>query len=242
MLLKIDSVTKKFGGLAALSDVSLEIEQGTMLGLIGPNGAGKTTLFSCITGVLPITSGNISFKGQKISGMKSHQIARAGIARSYQIVQPFGNMTTLQNAMVGAFCTTNSHCKAEEIALKALETVRLDHRRDNIAKTLNLGERKKLEIAKALSTKPELLLLDEVMAGLTTQEVKEMVKIIESINASGTTIMVIEHIMEAIMSLSKRIIVLSFGKKIAEGTPDEITNNKEVIEAYFGIEGGELDA
>lgn len=242
MLLKIDSVTKKFGGLAALSEVSFEIEEGTILGLIGPNGAGKTTLFSCITGVHPITSGNVFFKGEKISGKKSYEIAKIGIARSYQIVQPFGNMTTIQNAMVGAFCKTSDYNKAEQIALKALETVRLDHKRDNIAKTLNLGERKKLEIAKALSTQPELLLLDEVMAGLTTQEVKEMVKIIEAINASGITIMVIEHIMEAIMSLSKRIVVISFGKKIAEGTPEEITNNQQVIEAYFGIEGGEQDA
>lgn len=242
MLLKIDSVTKKFGGLAALSEVSFEIEEGTMLGLIGPNGAGKTTLFSCIAGVLPLTSGNITFKGEKISGKKSHEIAKLGIARSYQVVRPFGNMTTIQNAMVGAFCRTNNYGKAEQIALKALETVHLDHKRDNVAKNLNLGERKKLEIAKALSTQPQLLLLDEVMAGLTTSEVKEMVKIIETINASGTTIMVIEHIMEAIMSLSKRIVVISFGKKIAEGTPEEISNDKQVIEAYFGVEGGDQDA
>jgi len=242
MLLKVDSVTKKFGGLSALSEVSFEVEQGTILGLIGPNGAGKTTLFSCITGVQSITNGNITFKGEKISGKKSHQIAKAGIARSYQIVQPFGSMTALQNAMVGAFCKTNNYNKAEEIALKALKTVNLEHKWDVEAKTLNLGERKKLEIAKALAVEPELLLLDEVMAGLTTTEVKEMVKIIQSINASGTTIMVIEHIMEAIMSLSRRIIVLSFGKKIAEGSPEEVKNNQQVIEAYFGIEGGEHSA
>lgn len=242
MLLKVDSVTKKFGGLSALSQVSFEVEQGTVLGLIGPNGAGKTTLFSCITGALPLTDGSITFKGERISGKKSHQIAKAGIARSYQIVQPFGNMTTLQNAMVGGFCRTNSYSRAEEIALKALETVHLERKKESIAKTLNLGERKKLEIAKALATEPELLLLDEVMAGLTTQEVKEMVKIIQSINASGITIMVIEHIMEAIMSLSRSIMVLNFGKKIVEGTPEEVKNNQQVIDAYFGIEGGEQDA
>lgn len=242
MLLKVDSVTKKFGGLSALSEVSFEVEEGTILGLIGPNGAGKTTLFSCITGVQSITSGNITFKGEKISGKKSHQIAKAGIARSYQIVQPFGNMTALQNAMVGAFCKTNSYNKAEEIALMALKTVNLDHKMDVEARTLNLGERKKLEIAKALAVEPDLLLLDEVMAGLTTTEVKEMVKIIQEINASGTTIMVIEHIMEAIMSLSRKIMVLNFGRKIAEGSPEEVKNNQQVIEAYFGIEGGEHSA
>ena len=242
MLLRVDSVTKKFGGLSALSEVSFEVEEGTILGLIGPNGAGKTTLFSCITGVQSITSGNITFKGEKISGKKTHQIAKIGIARSYQIVQPFGNMTTLQNAMVGAFCKTNKYGKAEQIALKALETVHLDHKNDVEARTLNLGERKKLEIAKALAVEPDLMLLDEVMAGLTTTEVNEMVKIIQSINASGTTIMVIEHIMEAIMSLSNRIMVLNFGKKIAEGSPEEVKNNQQVIEAYFGIEGGEHSA
>lgn len=239
MLLQIESVTKKFGGLSAVSNVSFELEQGTILGLIGPNGAGKTTLFNCINGTLPITEGRIIFDGQDISGKKSHQIAKLGIARSYQIVQPFGNMTTLQNAMVGAFCKTQVYKEAEKIALKSLELVRLDHKKDVVAKYLNLGERKKLEIAKALSTQPKLLLLDEVMAGLTATEVQEMVKIIKSINASGITIIIIEHIMEAIMTLSERILVLSFGKKIAEGTPIEVSNNQQVIDAYFGVEEGD---
>ncbi|HYE68806.1 MAG TPA: ABC transporter ATP-binding protein [Anaerovoracaceae bacterium] len=242
MLLKIESVTKKFGGLNAVSDVSLEVEQGTMIGLIGPNGAGKTTLFNCINGTLPVTQGKIIFDGIDITHNKSHEIAKMGIARSYQIVQPFGNMTTLQNAMVGGFCKTKVYKEAEEIALKSLELVHLDHKKDIVAKYLNLGERKKLEIAKALSTQPKLLLLDEVMAGLTLTEVQEMVRIINSINASGVTLIIIEHIMEAIMSLSKRIVVLSFGKKIAEGTPQEVSTNQQVIEAYFGVEDGELDA
>jgi len=151
-------------------------------------------------------------------------------------------MTTLQNAMVGGFCKTPVYKEAEEIALRSLELVRLDHKKDVVAKHLNLGERKKLEIAKALSTQPKLLLLDEVMAGLTPIEVQEMVKIINSINASGVTLIIIEHIMEAIMSLSKRIVVLNFGKKITEGTPEEVSNNQQVIEAYFGVEDGEQDA
>lgn len=242
MLLNIESVTKKFGGLSAVSDVSFEVEQGTILGLIGPNGAGKTTLFNCINGTLPITEGKITFNGQDITGKKSFEIAKLGIARSYQIVQPFGNMTTLQNAMVGAFCKTNVYKEAEEIAQKSLELVLLNNKKDVVAKYLNLGQRKKLEIAKALSTKPKLLLLDEVMAGLTPTEVQEMVKIIHSINASGITIIIIEHIMEAIMSLSNRIVVLNFGKKITEGTPEEVSNNQQVIEAYFGVEDGEQDA
>ncbi len=242
MLLKIESVTKKFGGLSAVSDVSLEVEQGTILGLIGPNGAGKTTLFNCINGTLAITEGKIIFDGVDISSKKSYEIAKLGIARSYQIVQPFGNMTTLQNAMVGGFCKTKIYKEAEEIALRSLELVHLDHKKDIIAKHLNLGERKKLEIAKALSTQPKLLLLDEVMAGLTPIEVQEMVRIIHSINASGVTLIIIEHIMEAIMSLSKRIIVLNFGKKIMEGSPEDVSNSQQVIEAYFGVEEEELDA
>ena len=236
MLLKIDNVTKRFGGLAAVSEVSFELEEGIILGLIGPNGAGKSTLFGCINGTLPLSEGTVTFDGKVISGNKSFQNAKLGIARSYQIVQPFGNMTALQNAMVGAFCKTNNYKEAEQIALRSLETVKLLKKKDVVAKYLNLGERKKLEIAKALSTQPKLLLLDEVMAGLNTTEVLEMVGIIKSLNTSGITIIIIEHIMEAIMNISDRIIVLSFGKKIAEGSPEEISQDSHVIEAYFGVE------
>ena len=242
MLLEIKNVTKKFGGLSAVSEVSFDLEEGVILGLIGPNGAGKTTLFGCINGTLAVSGGKILLDGKEISGNKSHQNAKLGIARSYQIVQPFGNMTTLQNAMVGAFCKTNSYKEAEAIALKSLETVKLIKKKDVVAKHLNLAERKKLEIAKALSTQPKLLLLDEVMAGLNTTEVKEMVLIIKSLNKSGITLIIIEHIMEAIMNISDKIVVLSFGKKIAEGSPEEISNNPQVIEAYFGVEEEEENA
>lgn len=242
MLLQIESISKQFGGLSALSNVSFGLEEGSILGIIGPNGAGKSTMFGCITGSIPLSSGTITFRGKQISGKKPHEIAKEGIARSYQIVQPFGNMTALQNAMVGGFCNNPRYADAEKVAFEALKTVGLEKKKDSVAKTLNLGERKKLEIAKALSTQPKLLLLDEVMAGLTTQEVMEMVGIIRQINASGVTVMIIEHIMEAIMSLSGHIVVLSFGKKIAEGTPKEVSENQEVIDAYFGIEGGEENA
>ena len=239
MLLKVENVTKRFGGLSAVSAASFEVEEGTILGLIGPNGAGKTTLFNCINGTLPITSGSIYFNGKDISKLKAHMISKLGIARSYQIVQPFGSMTALQNAMVGGFCKNKAYEDAEAIAVKSLELVHLDGKKDVVAKHLNLGERKKLEIAKALSTQPQLLLLDEVMAGLTPAEVQEMVRIIRSVNDAGVTLIIIEHIMEAIMSLSKHIIVLNFGKKIAEGTPAEVSANEEVIQAYFGVEEDE---
>ena len=242
MLLEVENVTKKFGGLSAVSDLSFTLEQGAILGLIGPNGAGKTTLFGCINGTIPITKGKITFDGQVVSGNKSYQNAKLGIARSYQIVQPFGNMTTLQNAMVGAFCNTNDYKKAESIALKSLETVKLLKKKDIVAKYLNLGERKKLEIAKALSTQPKLLLLDEVMSGLNTTEVYEMLEIIKSLNKSGITLIIIEHIMEAIMNISEKIMVLSFGEKIAEGTPEQIIEDPQVIQAYFGIEEDEENA
>ena len=236
MLLKVDNVTKKFGGLTAVSEVSFEIEEGTVLGLIGPNGAGKTTLFNCINGTLPITSGNIYFDGRDISKLKAPAISKLGIARSYQIVQPFGNVTALQNTMDGGFCKDSAYDKEEVIAARSLELVLLGPKKDVVARYLNLGERKKLEIAKALSTQPKLLLLDEVMAGLTPAEVHEMVKIIRSINETGVSLIIIEHIMEAIMSLSQHIIVLNFGRKITEGPPDEVSVNEDVIEAYFGVE------
>ena len=235
-LLEVKNLTKRFGGLQALSNVTFSLEAGEILGLIGPNGAGKTTLFNCINGTFPPTAGSVVWKGQAITGKKAYQIARLGIVRSYQVVQPFRGMTTLQNAMVGAFCKTESYKEAESIAEEALEKVHLGHKSSLMANYLNLGERKKLEVAKAIATRPDLLLLDEVMAGLNTREVMEMLQIIRSLRDEGTTIILIEHIMEAIMNISDRIMVLSFGRKIAEGTPEEISRNEDVIEAYFGVE------
>lgn len=242
MLMKVDNVTKKFGGLAALSNVSFEIEEGKILGIIGPNGAGKTTLFNCVCGLYPVTDGDIIYKGESIKGLSTHEVAQKGIARAFQIVKPFGNMTTLQNVMVGAFCNTKNYAEAEKVAMDALKKVYLDKWANTMAKNLNLGQRKRLEIAKALAIQPELLLLDEVMAGLTPPEVREIVKVIKEVNESGVTILLIEHIMEAIMSLSDNIVVISFGKKIAEGSPAEVAANKQVQEAYFGKEDDEIEA
>lgn len=240
MLMEVRNVTKRFGGLAALSDVSFGLEEGTILGIIGPNGAGKTTLFNTICGINSATEGRILYRGEAIEGLRPHQVAQKGIARAFQVVKPFGNMTTLENVMVGAFCTTNHRGQAREMAMEALKKVYLDSQAGKMAKHLNLGQRKRLEIAKSLATQPKLLLLDEVMAGLTPPEVREIVEVIREINRGGVTILLIEHIMEAIMSLSDHIIVISFGKKIAEGTPEEVANNKLVQEAYFGKEDDDI--
>jgi branched-chain amino acid transport system ATP-binding protein len=242
MILEVNNLTKNFGGLAALSNVSLQLEEGKVLGLIGPNGAGKTTLFNCISGLIPITSGEIIINGTSTTNLKPHQITKLGIARTFQIVKPFGNMSTLENVMVGAFLHTSNYKQSEKIALKAMETVFLDKQRNQLAKTLNLGQRKRLEIAKALATNPKLLLLDEVMAGLTPSEVQEMLSVIRQINQTGVSILIIEHIMEAIMNISDDLVVINFGQKIAEGKPEQIQNNQKVIEAYFGIEEVETDA
>lgn len=236
MTLKIKGITKRFGGMVALSDVEFDLVEGEITGLIGPNGAGKTTLFNCVSGLLRLDGGEIEYDNEIISNKLPHEIAKMGIGRTFQIVKPFGNMTALQNVMVGGFNKETNFCQVEEIAMNSLKTVNLDHKSSVVAKDLNLSERKKLEIAKAYATEPKLLLLDEVMAGLTIPEVQEMIEVIKNINKSGVTILIIEHIMEAIMKMSDEIVVLNFGKKIATGSPEEIRNNEDVIEAYFGVE------
>ncbi len=233
-LLQVREVSKRFGGLAALTNVSYFLNQGEILGLIGPNGAGKTTLFNVVNGFYPPTKGEVLFKGEKISHLKPHQICKLGIGRTFQVVRPLKRMTALDNVIASAFLRAKDKAAAEGIALEALRFTGLYEDRNVLSKGLPLGKRKKLEIARALATQPQMLLLDESFAGLNPSEQNELIDIIRQIRTKGITIMVIEHHMKVIMSLSDRIVVLNYGEKIAEGTPKEITSNPLVIEAYLG--------
>lgn len=237
-ILELKGVNKSFGGLKAVEDFSLGMEEGEILGLIGPNGAGKSTVFNCIAGVYPPTAGEIYFKGENITHQKPWNLCRNGLARTFQIVKPFSSRTVLYNVTVGAFATTDKRSEAERRALEVLRHLHMEDIRDVRAGNLTIAHRKRLEIARALATQPKLLLLDEVMAGLRPTEVDEMVKIIRELRENGVTIFVIEHIMRAIMALSDRVAVLHFGTKIAEGTPKEVASDQRVIKAYLGEEYG----
>jgi branched-chain amino acid transport system ATP-binding protein len=239
-VLECIKVTKNFGGLTAVSNVDLSIEPGEIVGLIGPNGAGKTTLFNLISGALPCKSGIISFKGKPISGLKPHQICRNGLSRTFQSAKIFGNMTVLMNVRLAALfgrLPNLSRMEANRVAAECLEFAGLSAMKETPAKDLSIVNQKRLEVARALATRPELLMLDEMMAGLNSAEVDQAMELIKKIQAKGITIIIIEHVMKAIMNVCNRIIVLHHGEKIAEGTPQEIARNKTVIEIYLG-EGG----
>lgn len=235
-ILEIKHVSKFFGGLAANSDVSFQLEQGMIMGLIGPNGAGKTTLFNCITGYYPPSKGEIVFDGQGMNGLQPDRVCKLGMARTWQKVRPLAKMSVVDNVMVGALCRTHSLKKAREMAMEQIRVVRLEHRSDFLAGGLPIGERKKLEVARVLATQPKLLLLDEVMGGLNPAESEEIIQLILDIKRKGITQMVIEHDMKAIMRISDRIVVLNSGEKLAEGSPQEIVSNPDVITAYLGSE------
>jgi branched-chain amino acid transport system ATP-binding protein len=235
-ILEIKNVSKFFGGLAANSDVSFEMEQGMIMGLIGPNGAGKTTLFNCITGYYPPSKGEVLFEGKRMNGMDPDKVCKLGMVRTWQKVRPLAKMSVVDNVMVGALCRTNSLKKAREIAMEQVKVVGLEHRADFLAGGLPIGERKKLEVARVLATQPKLLLLDEVMGGLNPAESEEIIRLILDIRKMGVTQMVIEHDMKAIMRISNRIVVLNSGEKLAEGSPEEIVSNPDVITAYLGSE------
>jgi branched-chain amino acid transport system ATP-binding protein len=233
-LLQVKGVSRFFGGLAAVSDVSFGVQQGEIVGLIGPNGAGKTTLFNVINGFYRPSRGEVLFNGQTISGLAPHKICVRGLGRTFQVVKPLQRLSVLDNVIASAFLRARSRREAEELADETLQFTGLHADRAVISKGLPLGKRKRLEIARALATKPQLLLLDESFAGLNPAELDESIGIIRKIKAKGITIMIIEHHMKVIMSISDFIVVLNYGEKIAEGTPKQIGSNRLVIEAYLG--------
>lgn len=242
-ILTVNHAVKRFGGLTALDDASIHVNKGEIVGLIGPNGAGKTTMFNAIDSVFRLTSGTVHFKGEDISALPPNKRCLLGIGRTFQITKPFGGMTVLENVAVGAMFGKNSSenilssklmRQSMEYAEEVLKKMDFYDKRNVRASTLNVPERKRLEICRALATNPDLLLLDEVIAGLNPSEVGDMVDLIRQVNQNGVTILMIEHVMRAVMSLSDRMYVLSFGKLIAEGTPSEICENPIVIEAYLG--------
>ncbi len=233
-ILDIRQVSKHFGGLAANHSISFSLEDGMIMGLIGPNGAGKTTLFNCITGFSPPSRGDILFLGRRLNGLQPERICKLGMARTWQVVRPLARMSVLDNVVVGALCRTNSLATARDMAMEQLAVVRMDDKAGFPAGGLPLGERKRLELARVLATRPRLLLLDEVMGGLNPAETDEIIGLILDIRKRGITQMVIEHNMRAILSISDRIVVLNSGEKLTEGAPDEVVNDQKVIDAYLG--------
>jgi branched-chain amino acid transport system ATP-binding protein len=237
-ILQAEAVTKRFGGLAAVSEVSFALQDGEILGLIGPNGSGKTTLVNVITGALGYSSGDVRFRGDSIRGRPSYEIGRRGISRTFQVVKPFRNLTVLENVMVGALFGAQGGARAlsqaRRQAEEVLEFVALAHRAEAAAEGLNVPERKRMELARALAMRPTVLFLDEVMAGLNPAEIDAAVALIRRIRDRGVSLVVIEHVMRAIRDLSDRILVLFHGEKLTEGPPRDVLNNPDVVAAYLG--------
>jgi branched-chain amino acid transport system ATP-binding protein len=241
-MLRVSGVTKIFGGLRAVDGASLQVDQGRIVALIGPNGAGKTTLFACIAGFLRIDAGRVELLGQDITGQPVHRIARAGMVRTFQITQPFAKLTVHENIAVGAYQKFAQRDAAWEHARTVAKQVGMQHMLAQPASDLTVAGRKRLELARALATSPRLLLLDEVMAGLNPSEILEIIAIIRAIRDSGVTVLLIEHVMHAVMSLSDHIYVLSYGKLIADGSPRQVVSTPAVIEAYLGRGSAEQTA
>lgn len=233
-ILRTENVTKRFGGLVANSDVSIEVRRGEILGLIGPNGAGKSTLFNAIAGAYLPTSGKVVFEGQDITRLRAPERCELGIARTFQVPRSFGTMNVVDNVIIGSFVRERNSADARRTAVATLEFVGLDHRAQMAADQLTPPEKRRLEVARALATKPRLLLLDEAMTGLTPSEARQGVELVRRVRDSGVTIVMVEHVMEIVMPLVDRAVVLHLGKVLAEGPPTKIVRNDAVITAYLG--------
>ncbi len=240
MLLEAKGITKMFGSFKAVDSASVTVNQGEILGLIGPNGAGKSTLFNCLTGDLPPTAGTVTLEGNDITDLTAEERAQRGLARTFQLPQTFESMTVLENVMIGAFLRTPDAAEARARAQAVIERVGMGTAAHNPAKSLGTPGRKRLEIARALATEPKVLLLDEAMAGLNPAEVRHAIELVRDIHRTGITLVIVEHIMEVINSLAERVIVFHQGKEIARGSPQEVTRNKAVIEAYLGKRAARL--